>query len=252
MRYFMRISYDGTSYFGWQKQLISDNTVQTRLEQCLRVLLKEEIITMGCGRTDTGVHAQNFYLHFDYNNDIDVKDHIFHANRILPKSIVVHDLFKVRDDLHSRFNALERSYVYRLKLDKDPFDFHYFHYTFKQPAFNLDYLNNLATKILEANNFSSFCKTRGSAKTPYCVVTRSEWIYDTKQNCYEYHITANRFLRGMIRLLVGAMLNVMRGRITEQCFLDSLLAETPLSNAWSVDANGLILYGIKYDFTSKS
>jgi tRNA pseudouridine38-40 synthase len=203
---------------------------------------------MGCGRTDTGVHAQNFYLHFDHDHEIVIRDFIYHANKILPKSIVVHHLKKVRNNLHARFDAKERSYVYRLKLEKDPFDHHYFHYTYKKLDFDMDRLNELAKLIKSAIDFTSFCKTRSAAKTSCCTILRSEWVYNKNTNSFEYHIKADRFLRGMIRLLVGAMLSVINGRVTEDDFKSALYESKPLPHPLSMDPNGLMLYGIKYDW----
>jgi tRNA pseudouridine38-40 synthase len=248
MRYFMNISYDGTNFYGWQKQGNSENTIQSCIDNCLTMLLKHNVNSMGCGRTDSGVHAKQFYLHFDTDHRIDTSDLVYHVNRILPRSIVVHQLFEVNDDLHARFDALERSYVYRIKLVKDPFDFHHHYYTYKEPVFDLSKLNDLAHLILSASDFKSFCKTHSANKTNICHITRSEWIYDSHQMCYEYHITANRFLRGMIRLLVGGMLNVLRNRVTLESFRASLFEQNPLESPWSIDGNGLILYGIKYPF----
>ncbi len=248
MRYFACISYDGTNFFGWQKQANSDNTIQCHLDHNLSILLKSEINTMGCGRTDSGVHAKNFYLHFDCTNEIEVSDLLYHMNKLLPKSIVFHDIFKVSDDAHARFDAQERSYVYKIKINKDPFDAFHYYYRYSNKNLSLEALNKLCAMILLASDFTSFAKTHTDVKTNLCAITHCQWTYDASTACYEFHITANRFLRGMIRLLVGAMLNVQRGKITIKSFEDALHHQKPLPLAWSVDACGLMLYGVKYDF----
>ncbi len=249
MRYFACISYDGTTYYGWQKQAVSDNTVQAQIEKSLSTLLREEIVTMGCGRTDTGVHAKKFILHFDIENEIkDIKDLIYHSNKILPKSIVLHDVYPVEDHMHARFSAIQRAYVYKIKMVKDPFDFHHFYYTYKNTNLELSKLNELADTIMKSDNFEAFEKTRNQAYTSICKIKESYWTYDEAQQLYSYHIVANRFLRGMIRLLVGAMLNVMRGKISREDFDNAILKQIPINPAWSVDANGLTLHDIMYDF----
>jgi tRNA pseudouridine38-40 synthase len=248
MRYFMCISYDGTNYHGWQRQANSPNTVQEKIESCLSTLLKKEVPVIGCGRTDTGVHAKQYYLHFDFDVDIEITDLIHKANRILPRSIVVHDVFRVKDDLHARFDAYSRSYVYRIKLNRDPFDFHHHHYIYKQPVFDLVKLNELAYLVLTATDFQSFCKAHSDNKTTLCVITHSKWCYIEEQKCFEYHISANRFLRGMIRLLVGSMINVLRERESFESFKNALFSQKELTTPWSIDGNGLILYGIEYNF----
>jgi tRNA pseudouridine38-40 synthase len=246
MRYFACISYDGTTFFGWQKQEVSKNTVQHHLEHCLSILLRQNITTMGCGRTDSGVHAKNFYLHFDSVSEVNESDLKYHANKILPASIVIHSINKVAEDAHARFDAKERSYVYKLKIDKDPFDHFHYYYKYKDTNLAIDELNKLCLLVIQATDFTSFCKTHTDVKTNICVISNCYWKYDEATNCYEFHITANRFLRGMIRLLVGAMLNVQRNKLTLQSFENALMKQEPLPIAWSVDACGLMLFGVKY------
>jgi tRNA pseudouridine38-40 synthase len=248
MRYFVRISYDGTSFYGWQKQAVSENTVQTQIDKCLSILIRENINSIGCGRTDTGVHAKNFILHFDADKIIeDIKDLVYHLNKMLPKSIVVHELYPVDLAMHARFSATQRAYVYRLKMVKDPFDFHHFYYTYKNTNLELPKLNQLAALVMKTDNFSAFEKTHTDTKTSICKIKDSYWTYDEKQQLYEYHIVANRFLRGMIRLLVGAMLNVCRGKLSIEAFEDALVLQKPLLPIWSIEARGLTLQNIVYD-----
>ncbi|MBK8700957.1 MAG: tRNA pseudouridine synthase A [Saprospiraceae bacterium] len=210
MRYFGSISYDGSKFFGWQKQTNSQNTIQHHLDHCLSVLLRENIETVGCGRTDAGVHASGYYFHFDCTTAVEAKALLYHANQILPPEIVLHTVFQVGEQLHARFDAIHRSYVYRIKTIKNPFDAFHTFYAHDEVMQQQDILQKLAAMIGETSDFKHFCKT-GSDVTSYtCVVSHSEWKFDQENHSYEYHITANRFLRGMIRLLVGMMLNAGR------------------------------------------
>lgn len=248
MRYFVCISYDGTKYFGWQKQANSDNTIQHHIDYCLSTLLRSAINTVGCGRTDAGVHAKNFYLHFDYDGEVNIENVKYKANKILPTSIVMHSIRPVHDDAHARYDAYERSYVYRIHIQKDPFQFFSYYYNLDQDNIDLTLLNELGEEIAKASDFAAFCKTNGSAKTSQCTIQRAVWIYKADEAMLEFHITANRFLRGMIRLLVGAMLHVYRGKMTKAQFEAALQKQRPLPFPLSVEANGLMLYGIKYPY----
>lgn len=243
MRYFAIISYNGTTFFGWQKQTKSDNTVQHHIDKTLSTLLRKDINSMGCGRTDTGVHASGFYLHFDVIEDFEVDHIIYKMNQILPSSIVVHDIFKVKDELHSRFHAISRSYVYRIKNYKDPFD--KIHYYCRSNDINVEKLNEVASLLIEKSDFSAYCKTQDEGKTTFCTITQSEW--KIINNTFEYHITANRFLRGMIRLLVGMMLNYERGKISIESIEASFNEKSQLPYIWSVPSDGLILHKILYN-----
>lgn len=243
MRYFALISYNGTGFFGWQKQSKSNNTIQHHIDSTLSMLLREPVISMGCGRTDTGVHASGYFLHFDVSAKFDEENIKYKLNQILPPQIVVHDIFEVRADLHSRFNAISRSYVYRIKTYKDPFD--QLHYYYRNGDLNLDKLNVIATLIKNKTDFFSYCKSQDPGKTTLCNITHSEWRM--VNNTFEFHITANRFLRGMIRLLVGMMLNYNKGKITIEDVEASFLNKNQLPQILSAPADGLILHKILYD-----
>ncbi len=246
MRYFACISYDGTHFFGWQKQDQTTNTVQFHVDDCLSKLLRSTINSIGCGRTDSGVHAKDFYLHFDFDGDIDAEDLIYKANKMLPLTIAMHSVEKVADEAHARFDATERSYVYRIKTIKDVFDKQHFYYKYANKNIDLDAMNKLCALVLSANDFTAFTKTSTDVKTNICTIKRCEWLYNEATQTLEFHITANRFLRGMIRLLVGAMLNVQRGKISIKDFEAALLEQKPLAFQWSVDGGGLMLYGVRY------
>lgn len=244
MRYFARISYNGTKYYGWQKQSRSDNTVQHLINQTLSILLKHKVETMGCGRTDSGVHAKDFILHFDSDTAFTFEQIIYKCNQILPADIVMHDIFVVKSDAHARFHAKQRSYNYRIKTYKDPFDNLHYYYRFDK-GFDFEKLREIAALIPNYEDFSCYCKSKSSAKTRSCKVKECYWIYEN--GTYEFRITANRFLRGMIRLLVGMMLNYQAGKLSKEEIIDSFELQKPLRLNTSVEANGLLLFDIKYN-----
>ena len=246
MRYFAVVSYDGSHFLGWQKQKDDDQSIQYTIEKQLFILLKEKIEIVGCGRTDTGVHAKDYHFHFDTNHQIDTDDLLFRLNRMLPLSIAVHDMYAVNATAHARFDAVERSYMYRMKAVANPFENHYcFHYPYSGEI-HLDRLNDAAKLLLEFNDFFTFCKTRTDVKTTLCKITRSEWKYDEQNQVYTYYVTSDRFLRGMIRLIVGMCLNVMRENLTIEEVKTALQNKQRLRKDWSVEGKGLFLFGIKY------
>lgn len=246
MRYFAVISFDGTDYIGWQKQQNGDLSVQYQIENALRLLLKQDIEVVGCGRTDAGVHAKNYHLHFDSVLIEDIDNLIFRMSRIVPISIAIHDIFVVNEQVHARFDAIERSYFYRLKNEANPFENRFcFHYPYADPL-NLNTLNEAAAVLLHYDDFYTFCKTHTDVKTTVCKVTKSEWIYDDEAKIFNYHITSDRFLRGMIRLIVGMCLNVNRNNISLEDVHKALKNKERLNKDWSVESKGLFLHGIKY------
>jgi tRNA pseudouridine38-40 synthase len=246
MRYFGCISYNGTPYHGWQKQLNTDMSVQGKIEKVLTTLLRQDILTTGCGRTDTGVHAKKFYFHFDFDGSVFWKDIIYHANKMLDSTIVIHSMYLVPDQLHARFDATERSYTYKISQRKDPFEYFSYYYPYISEK-DIDTLNDIAKIILQSTVFTQYCKSNADNETDLCTIKSSYWTYDKHTETYEYHITANRFLRGMIRLLVGMMLNVARGKLSMEEITLSLQENKSLTTPWSVPAIGLTLHDIKYE-----
>jgi tRNA pseudouridine38-40 synthase len=251
VRYFCRISYNGSTYFGWQKQANTDNTIQSKIEKCFSTLLREPIDIVGCGRTDTGVHAKDYWFHFDIEGEIEVKQIIYKSNLILPTSISINEIVQVSNDLHARFHAEERSYIYRIKSYKDPFDFFHFYY----PHIKLDhlpFLNEISDLIKKAKDFSCYCKSHASNKTNICEIKSCTWSYNESDHTFEFKITANRFIRGQIRMLVGMCLQALNNKVNINQIRDSLFDNIPLVSAFSVDAIGLTLYDIKYHFNKES
>ena len=246
MRYFIRLSYCGTAYNGWQNQPHAGTvTVQDVLEKAMSTYLRTTIQLTGCGRTDTGVHARDYYAHFDVEAQItDVKLFVYRINKILPADIAVHDAFVVQDDAHTRFDAISRSYEYHLHTSKSPFLVHSMYYPYDINDFDL--LNQAAALIIEYQDFTTFCKLHSDAKTMDCRITESTWIKN--KNTYIYRITSDRFLRGMIRLIVGMCLNVSSGKLTIDEVREAMEARKRTGHDWSVPAVGLVLCDIKYPY----
>ena len=246
MRYIFRISYDGTGFFGWQAQKTSDNTIQFNIEDKLSQLFNKPIEIVGCGRTDSGVHAKDYVFHFDGDKEFDLEDLKYKFNFMIDKRIICHDCKIGPDDFHSRFDAKSRSYVYRIKQGRDPFDNRFaFEYVYNDPL-DLARLNKAAQLLLKYDDFYTFCKSKTDVRTTLCKMERSEWTYDSKTSTYEYYVKSDRFLRGMIRLIVGACLNYNRGKINLDEIDSALKNKTRLNMDWSVAPQGLTLYNILY------
>lgn len=244
-RYFIRLSYCGTSYNGWQNQPHEGTvTIQSTIEIALGKLLGAKTDITGCGRTDTGVHARDYMAHFDTDQTIEAETVIYRLNKMLPQDISIHEVKRVADSAHARFDALSRSYEYHLHTAKSPFAVHSFYYTYDKP--DIEVLNEAAAIIMEYRDFSTFCKLHTDAKTMICHVTESYWIKNDDQ--YIYRISADRFLRGMIRLIVGMCLNVARGKIRIEDVHQALKNKQRTGHDWSVPANGLILCDIRYPY----
>jgi tRNA pseudouridine38-40 synthase len=214
-RYFMHISYDGTNYHGWQRQL-TGNSVQAEIEAALRKLLRQEkVISVGCGRTDSGVHARDFYLHFNAQDDNLNRDELFFKlNMMLPKDIGLFDLWHVADKTHARFDAMERSYEYHIHQRRDPFIQRFS--TFYPWPLDVEKMNEAAAMLLEYKDFAAFCKSGGGQKTTLCDLRKAYWVRDDYK--LVFHITADRFLRNMVRAVVGTLIEVGRNKMTLEEF----------------------------------
>lgn len=244
MRYLCVIQFNGTNYKGWQIQP-HDVTVQGMFEKSLNILLRGNITVVGCGRTDTGVHASHFVLHFDYNQSIDLDTLIYKLNELLPEDIYVESLHKVSMDFHARYGANSRRYTYKLSLNKDPFGTNLvYHYKYSREL-DIGVLNQAASLILDQDEFLPFCKTGSDNKGYHCKIIQSHW-QEINSSYFEYTVEANRFLRGMVRLLVGMTLSVARGKMKIEDVKNSLEKQVPLTLPWSVPAHGLYLSKIKY------
>lgn len=242
MRYFIEIAYKGTCYHGWQSQPNS-KTIQGVLERNLSVLLKKEIIILGAGRTDTGVHATQFFAHFDVLEAIDKSIFIYKMNSLLPNDIVVFGLQSVKNVAHTRFDALSRSYEYRIHLGRDPFQ-QETTWQFFNKKLDILLMNQAANLLLETTNFKCFSKTRTDVKTFDCKVFNAVWEQQNKEVIF--HITANRFLRNMVRAIVGTMIEVGTHKKSLQDFQQILNSKNRCLAGTSAPAKGLFLNKIIY------
>lgn len=242
-RFFIYLSYDGTGYHGWQIQP-NGNSVQEELQRGLSVLLREDVQIVGAGRTDTGVHARVMVAHFDTEVCVDSAQLVYKLNRILPRDISVSKVEPVGDDMHARFSAVSRTYHYYIHTRKDPFSRSYsceMHY-------NLDFdaMNEAASLLMEYNDFAAFCKSNSDNKTTLCNVTEALWVRDSDHN-WHFVITANRFLRNMVRAVVGTLIDVGRHRVDIDGFRKIIEGKSRCGAGESMPGNALFLEKVVYD-----
>lgn len=243
MRYFVRLAYDGTVYHGWQIQE-NAHSIQAEIEQCLQKLLGENISVIGCGRTDTGVHAKEFYLHFDIQKvlPMDFPRFLYKCNSILPKDIVFYEIMEVKDDVHARFSALSRSYTYHIHTRKSPF---LRQYSFFHPLeLDIQKMNQAAKILFEYVDFSAFSKSKTQTKTNNCKIIEAYW--EQKGHQFIFHISADRFLRNMVRAIVGTLLEVGKGKLTMEDFRQIIESKNRSNAGMSVSGNALFLTQITY------
>lgn len=240
-RYFLFFSYDGTAYHGWQVQP-NALSVQQRLNEALGVLLRRPVETVGAGRTDTGVHARMMAAHFDADA-LDVAWLADRLNRILPPDIAVHAVREMHDGAHARFGAVTRTYHYYVYTGKSPFLRHYAARLFFRPDYEL--MNRAAQELLAASDFTSFSKLHTDARTNICRLSRAEWV-PVAPDYWRFEITADRFLRNMVRAVVGTLLDVGRGRLTLDGFRRVVESRDRCAAGDSVPANALFLVDVRY------
>jgi tRNA pseudouridine38-40 synthase len=242
-RYFIELSFKGTAYHGWQKQP-NARTVQEEVDRALTMLLKEQVTTVGAGRTDAGVHARFFTAHFESREykPASASRFLYSINSILPEDIVITDIYPVTDNAHARFSALSRSYEYRINRRKDPFDAGLsWYYPF---PLNLERMNQASEILLQTEDFISFCKVKSQVKTTRCKVSSARWT--AENNSIVFIIEADRFLRNMVRAIVGTLIEVGRGKITVEEFREIILAGDRSAAYGSAPASGLTLVKIIY------
>ncbi len=240
MRYFLEVSYKGTAYAGFQVQK-NANTIQAEIEKVLSIVLKHPIELTGSSRTDAGVHALQNYFHFDFEQTIDPAI-VYNLNAILPRDIVVRSIFPVPNEAHCRFDALYRQYQYFLTSKKDPFSTDtawYYPYNV-----DIELLNKAAALLFNFTDFTSFSKLNSQAFTNQCTITKSEWIL--KGHSLAYCVQSNRFLRGMVRGLVGTMILVGRGKTSLEAFEQILLSKDCSKANFATPAQGLFLVEVAY------
>ena len=246
-RYFIELSFKGTQYHGWQVQP-NAVTVQELLDKTLQVLLKEETETTGAGRTDSGVHAPYFVAHFDsmHDNLHQEKELLRKLNQMLPKDISILALTKMHPEAHARFDALSRTYEYRISLAKDPFlldSAHYMH-----DNLDVDLMNKGAAIINTTTDFTSFSKLHTDVKTNVCAVRYSQW--DRRDHVLVYTICADRFLRNMVRAITGTLLDLGRGKISMEQLEQIIQSKNRNLAGNSVPSQRLFLTDIEYPASS--
>ncbi len=244
MRYFIELSYNGKNYFGWQRQP-NDISVQEKIEEALSLLLKKRITIVGCGRTDTGVHASRFYAHFDVDDAFDIKELIYRINSFLPQDIVIYNFYKVPPDAHARFDAVSRTYEYRIFLGRDPFLLDTVLQMHHQKL-DVSLMNQAAAELMNYTNFKCFSRSKTDVRTYDCDVRSAYW--ETKGKMLIFHITADRFLRNMVRAIVGTLLDVGMKKISLNDFKNIIISENRSNAGASVKAKALFLTDVKYPF----
>ncbi len=241
MRYFLELSYNGSAYHGWQNQP-KDISVQEVIEKGLCLLLKEPISILGAGRTDTGVHAQQMFAHFDSELAFNETDLIFKLNSFLPKDIAIHDMFKVKDDAHARFNALSRTYLYRITLQKNVFNFDYAYYV-KQDL-DVEKMKEASQILFQYKDFQCFSKVNTDVKTYHCDIMKAEWFFENNE--LHFAIKADRFLRNMVRAIVGTMVQIGLGKLQVEDLHTIIKSKNRSEAGFSVPAHALYLTKIEY------
>lgn len=242
MRYFINLAFKGTAYHGWQWQP-NDLSVQQVLQDALQILLKQTISLFGAGRTDTGVHASQFFAHFDIEIPLNTDELTHKLNAFLPDTIVIYKIFQVNDSTHARFDAINRTYQYHIFLGRDPFLFETT-WQIHQRQLNVEKMNEAAKYLLDYSDFKCFSKSRTDVKTYDCKITEAHW----QQNGQEliFTISANRFLRNMVRAIVGTLVNIGTGK-NEVEDMKSLIESRDRRNVgFSAYAKGLFLTKIDY------
>ena len=246
MRYFMSLAYLGTHYSGWQVQP-NAVSVQTTLESALSTLLRQPGGVTGCGRTDAGVHARHYVAHFDADGDLPTT-FLNGLNSLLPSDIAVYKVWPVTPEAHARFDAFERSYEYHIALRKDPFATETAWFLPQNGKLDLQKMQDVAVLLPEYTAFFPFCKTDSSTEGYTCDLKRAYWEYKPEIHRLLFHITANRFLRGMVRLIVGACVNAGLGKIEVADVKSALDEQTTLKKSLSVPPQGLFLTGVLYPY----
>jgi len=240
-RYFIEVSYKGTNYSGFQVQL-NANSVQAEMEKALGIFYKQPMVLTGSSRTDAGVHARQNFFHFD--SELQIKDDAYNLNAILPGDIVVKRITPVEDTAHCRFDAVSREYHYYIYDQKNPFLADRAYYV--PYAIDRDLMQQAAKEIMRHTDFTSFSKRNTQVKTFRCAISNSEWVQES--GCLVYKVTANRFLRGMVKGLVGTMLLVGKRKISPEAFKAIIEAKDCTKADFSVHPEGLFLQKVTFPY----
>ncbi len=244
MRYFVELSYNGTNYCGWQIQP-HDMSIQQKIEESISTILRHKTSVVGCGRTDSGVHASKYFLHFDHPTPLP-DNFMSRINKVLPADIAFHKLKPVSDEAHTRFDATLRAYEYHLSFRKNPFHQQTRYYFPQWEKLNMDKMHKAAALLPEYSAFYTFCKSNTDVKTMNCTIMDSRWVMHPDGQGMTYHVAANRFLRGMVRLIVGMCLNVGMNKLKLDTVRKALDQQERLTKSLSAPPHGLFLTKVEY------
>ena len=244
MRYVVHLAYNGTNYCGWQTQP-GLATVQQTLEEALSTLTRSSVAVVGCGRTDSGVHASDFYAHFDLEGGLP-DNLVFKLNSYLPPDIAIFSITPVADNFHARFSALSRTYQYHAANERLPFRQGLYCRIYFNP--DIDAMNRAAEVLMEYDDFTSFAKLHTDNKTNICHLREAHWDVIDKELVFT--ITANRFLRNMVRSVTGTLLDVGRGKLDIAGLREIIERKNRCAAGVSMPAQGLFLTHVEYDFSS--
>lgn len=240
-RYKVVIQYDGTDFFGWQIQQ-DKPTVQGTITQAMKTVLRSEVSVVGSGRTDTGVHAFGQVAHFDAPASVDVNKFLYSVNSLLPDSISITNMYEVDDEFHARFDAKKRGYLYFISTNKNPF-FHRYS-SFQYNGLEIEYLNRLSKVLLEYRDFASFTKNAKEQDSTECILYQAHWR--KAKDLVVFSIEGNRFLHGMVRAIVGTLIQAMRDEIPLEEFKEIIEQKDRSAAGMSASAKGLFLNRVKY------
>ncbi|MEP6646453.1 MAG: tRNA pseudouridine(38-40) synthase TruA [Saprospiraceae bacterium] len=243
MRWRIDLSYLGREYCGWQKQP-GDITIQQTLEEAFSTILREQVEITGCGRTDAGVHARSYTAHLDISSSILARKFLYQINSILPLDIAVQSISEKDHQFHARHSAVERHYKYYIHFEKNPFLREQSFYFNQNTELDMMAMQEVALLIKKYTEFLPFCKTGSDVEHYKCNITESLWVFEEGKATFS--IKANRFLRGMVRLIVGTCLNAGLGKLNGKTIQECLDLQVPLPVQWSVPPEGLFLEGVVY------
>lgn len=244
-RYFLRLAYRGAPFHGWQVQP-NAVSVQGEVEQALSTVLRTPVSIVGAGRTDTGVNARVMYAHFDYHGPLTDKGRLLVSlNRLVGRDIAVLDIIPVKDEAHARFDATERTYRYFVTFEKSPFFYPLSWYC--PNRLDIGMMNEAAKILIPTDDFTSFAKLHSDSKTNICRVSKAQWTM-AGDNVAVFTITADRFLRNMVRAVVGTLVDVGRGKLTVEEFRKIIERKDRCAAGQSMPGEALFLWDIRYDY----
>ena len=247
MRFFIELSYNGKAYHGWQNQP-NAISVQEVLEKGLSTILKSDVSIVGAGRTDAGVHASQMFAHFDFEGNMVSNDLAYKLNSYLPKDVSIHKIFEVNTEAHARFDALSRTYHYKISTSKNVFNYDYAYQV--QKPLDVDAMNEACKILFEYKDFQCFSKSNTDVKTYNCDIKEASWF--VKNNQLIFTITADRFLRNMVRAVVGTMVNIGLGKMKSNDLHDIIKSKDRSKAGFSVPAHGLYLVEVVYPNSIKN